>query len=1741
MSQIQQEATGFAAFLRDTVDAYTRRLFTFEAQTKNGFIIFLEDIKGLQETQIPILNNESAEFQTILQVKRPGNRPVLKSDNYGSQPTEQDELRFQKDLLAWRNQFDLYDKLFAAQVLNESLELVFASLMVSTSDEKEEYRRHLLTYEAKVKISPEDGTIRVLVEEAPTVEINWVPGELRSKLIRTNEEIEKLEECENISSIRLVVKHLISRVGTSAEEINNPRTIPQLGKVGIGALPAIMLRKRDSSSKLELLDQIHKEFAGGVEPTEPFKMLVSKSYVPKELSEKHQLPALPLDANEEQRLTILRTLSERHVVIQGPPGTGKTHTIANLAALLMAEGRRILITAENDHALKEVQFKLPQGMRNLLLPFFQNEGSAPLEKSVNALQQRFGNPTEISRLTSQIESDVAELLEKQKLAELLEQELVDVCQSDTDERAIGNLSLPLWGHQKLVTARKNDLDLVDRFLSQEGHCIPEVSKHLIELAEVVTADHETLSECMFPIDLPSSTEFSSELSEFRSDIASLPDPSEHDFSSLEVRKDELQKLSTELQSWPATTWGDIPFSQTEYTEWASKAFECGKKLDLGVGLSQIDEADSIQILERYIEVAESLPGKTFRELFSLYRGIPSLDQDQLPEGVVSDPLWLITLYDEIRLAKTHLDTDKTGLLVRLVDEQVNDYTAVIGPSIEQARTLRSTLLDGIGLPVLISDPNLSTHELLLSAKVLLTFVRAGGKFKGFLKKPSELRQAKLLLENLSVGGARINTVEQLERAVAFLTSKNSLEIARHWLDTHVPKTYSDSEIREMFDEIERLPQRSSDVVNVIKNLQANVNFSEPTSHNSKALVEICFQEVSRELGKLLKPFVEALNRSEGEIRVDGKGITDQLSAKRALAHLNAKHAREQCISRLPPQWLKDLRFWGTDENDDVSKSLQLCSDIASIPSWARKDEVTPSSIQRLISQSAADTRRKELLVNHDKFKNKILMLVRGCVPASPSLSLLEQSCIADDASKYREASRGLYEESEKANLAIRLRACFSNLESVHPKLAAAFNEKDVDIASVLRRLPELEEFRDHRSLVRTFSGSLNPVEVIHDKIARSHLETRDLEARVAENRCWVSALERLKQDRSLAASLSALVNAIGSVPKTRTAKTYARRIKGVREATRNAAPAIPCWLMSIDRIPEVINDFRNTPKFDVVIVDEASQAWFPNLFLYAIAEQVIIVGDDMQTSPTAGGVLTEEEIRAIVGQHIPSHRLATQVGDDLSIYDVASAMTAPVTLVDHFRCVPQIIAISNRLSYEPKGKALLPIRRYSKERLEAVRRIAVKGFRKSSAAPNEIEIEELVNRVVECVGDARYRNKSLGVVVVGSNTTAHIKQLRERLISTVGPSVMTKRNLVVGRASEFQGSERDVIFLSLVDCAPPGKRITTRPLEYSGKNRKFVQQLNVATSRARDQLWIFHSFGSEDLGLNDARQRILLEDRIDQVGFEEQIKKCNNFESDVALAIRNSMPDVEIEAQVGALGYFIDLVVRTPNGAELAVECDGDRWHTKDSQLRSDLYRQRSLEKIGWTFYRFLASEWYADPSIYLNEIEKRLASLATDVISPSVEVFSNYSFEQESDKLFDPLADELIHDESAEIGEAELPELVLEQQVTPSTLFEIEDHPLTDVSQARLGLHDESLEAASFTKDALPKETLELLDSLTAISSQVDESKPPLTRSEIKSQNRDLAAALRELGKNPNGADWLSAKDFLKKGYSVYESARLA
>ena len=84
-----------------------------------------------------------------------------------------------------------------------------------------------------------------------------------------------------------------------------------------------------------------------------------------------------------------------------------------------------------------------------------------------------------------------------------------------------------------------------------------------------------------------------------------------------------------------------------------------------------------------------------------------------------------------------------------------------------------------------------------------------------------------------------------------------------------------------------------------------------------------------------------------------------------------------------------------------------------------------------------------------------------------------------------------------------------------------------------------------------------------------------------------------------------------------TGKYAAHRRSQARNAMRDCRSAVPAWVMPIYPIAETLNVEKN--MFDVVIIDEASQAGIEATFLLYLAPKIVVVGDDKQVSPSGVG------------------------------------------------------------------------------------------------------------------------------------------------------------------------------------------------------------------------------------------------------------------------------------------------------------------------------------------------------------------------------------------------------------------------------------------------------------------------------------------------------------------------------------------
>jgi very-short-patch-repair endonuclease len=234
-----------------------------------------------------------------------------------------------------------------------------------------------------------------------------------------------------------------------------------------------------------------------------------------------------------------------------------------------------------------------------------------------------------------------------------------------------------------------------------------------------------------------------------------------------------------------------------------------------------------------------------------------------------------------------------------------------------------------------------------------------------------------------------------------------------------------------------------------------------------------------------------------------------------------------------------------------------------------------------------------------------------------------------------------------------------------------------------------------------------------------------------------------------------------------------------------------------------------------------------------------------------------------------------------------------------------------------------------------------------------------------------YTGKTFGVISLLGNEQATLIELQLRTVLPM--SVIEERRLLCGNSAQFQGDERDVILLSMVD-SNEGDGVMR--LQGDGARDMNKKRYNVAVSRARDQLWIVHSVNYQtDLKPTDLRRQLLeyAHEQANAHSNTETQQTESVFEELVLKQLLARGYQVQTQYPVGY--YRIDLVVIGEN-SRLAVECDGDKYHSGSEKIAEDLARQAILERLGWQFYRIRGSVFFREPEQALAGLWQRLADL---------------------------------------------------------------------------------------------------------------------------------------------------------------------
>jgi very-short-patch-repair endonuclease len=476
---------------------------------------------------------------------------------------------------------------------------------------------------------------------------------------------------------------------------------------------------------------------------------------------------------------------------------------------------------------------------------------------------------------------------------------------------------------------------------------------------------------------------------------------------------------------------------------------------------------------------------------------------------------------------------------------------------------------------------------------------------------------------------------------------------------------------------------------------------------------------------------------------------------------------------------------------------------------------------------------------------------------------------------------------------------------------------------------------------------------------------RQLFAELVRERTFYELDRRLSP--SVKSALVEFVRALAKIGKG-TGVTAGQHRRTAREAMARCYDAVPCWIMPTWRVAEQLP--ADLGALDLVIIDEASQSDVTELPALLRGRKILVVGDDRQVSPTAPFV-TQAKIAQLRHHYLGELPFKNLLEPGESIYDLMRAVfpNDRLMLKEHFRCVEPIIHFSTQF-YPEK---MLPLRiPTAQERLDPplVDIYLPHGRREKRRKINHAEADVIVREIVLLAAQPAMHKRSIGVIsLVGGEQAEHIRAKRSEAI---GEELMQRHAILCGDSATFQGTERDIVFLSMV--ADPIHRTALTMLRYE-------QRFNVAMSRGRDRVVLVRSVRRDELNPEDLKARLIahFENPMPPVQTlaAEGLEACDSgFERDLMRKLLER--GYRVQPQVGSLGYRIDMVVEGSDGRRLAVECDGDRFHGPE-QWREDMRRQRVLERVGWRFWRCFASSFYRDTDRVINDLFEMLSRLGIE------------------------------------------------------------------------------------------------------------------------------------------------------------------
>lgn len=419
----------------------------------------------------------------------------------------------------------------------------------------------------------------------------------------------------------------------------------------------------------------------------------------------------------------------------------------------------------------------------------------------------------------------------------------------------------------------------------------------------------------------------------------------------------------------------------------------------------------------------------------------------------------------------------------------------------------------------------------------------------------------------------------------------------------------------------------------------------------------------------------------------------------------------------------------------------------------------------------------------------------------------------------------------------------------------------------------------------------------------------------------------------------------------------------------------PVMLMSPLSVAQYID--INSPKFDIVVFDEASQMPTSEAIgAIARAKTAVIVGDPKQMPPTSffNMNITDDENADI---------------DDLeSILDDCISLSMPARYLGwHYRSKHEsLIAFSNKNYYDSK----LVTFPSADDMVSHVTWQHVEGYYDfGKTRTNRAEAEAIVAETVKRLKEQK--NRSIGIVAFSKTQSDLIEDLLYEELAKYPELELENREseepLFVKNLENVQGDERDIILFSIGYGPDKNGHVSMNfgPLNKDGGERR----LNVAVSRARYEMKVFSTLLPEQIDERRTQATGVLGLK-SFIKFAQQgnialpdnttaRKKADtpHIVAQIAETIRKR--GYVVNTQVGASDFKVDIAVVDPVNPDryiLGIICDGEGYYKLKTARDREIVQPTVLKMLGWNLMHIWSPDWFRHSDLILDRIIERLDNL---------------------------------------------------------------------------------------------------------------------------------------------------------------------